>query len=158
MSSLCRGPGEKKGIYEEPSRYIGVGGAKELFSEMYAQMGKFGYRIFPSRSNTVNSRNRNCGRLFLATPSSFGFFGKTIERIWMILARRLAFPERSRRWSATIPRRNIKRRSAVFGNGGLVPGGHERQLRHDAEFRHAGNALCIRKLRTTLRSANEVDQ
>lgn len=37
----------KEGIYEEPSRYIGVGGAKELFSEMYAQMGKFGYRILP---------------------------------------------------------------------------------------------------------------
>lgn len=37
----------KEGIYEEPSRYLGVGGAKELFSEMYAQMGKFGYRILP---------------------------------------------------------------------------------------------------------------
>jgi type IV secretion system protein TrbE len=37
----------KEGIYEEPSRYIGVGGAHELFSEMYAQMGKFGYRILP---------------------------------------------------------------------------------------------------------------
>ncbi len=37
----------KEGIYEEPSRYIGVGGAKELFSEMYAQMGKFNYRILP---------------------------------------------------------------------------------------------------------------
>lgn len=37
----------KEGIYEEPSRYITVGGARELFSEMYAQMGKFGYRILP---------------------------------------------------------------------------------------------------------------
>jgi hypothetical protein len=46
VMSLPRG-WKKEGIYEEPSRYINVGGAKDLFSELYAQMAKYSYRILP---------------------------------------------------------------------------------------------------------------
>lgn len=37
----------KQFIFEEPSRYIEVGGVEELFAEFYAQMGKFGCQIMP---------------------------------------------------------------------------------------------------------------
>ena len=37
----------KQFIFEEPSRYIDVGGVEQLFAEFYAQMGKFGCHIMP---------------------------------------------------------------------------------------------------------------
>jgi len=37
----------KQFIFEEPSRYIDVGGVEQLFGEFYAQMGKFGCHIMP---------------------------------------------------------------------------------------------------------------
>lgn len=37
----------KQFIFEEPSRYIEVGGVEQLFGEFYAQMGKFGCHILP---------------------------------------------------------------------------------------------------------------
>lgn len=37
----------KQFIFEEPSRYLKVGGMEELFAEFYAQMGKFGCHIMP---------------------------------------------------------------------------------------------------------------
>jgi hypothetical protein len=37
----------KQFIFEEPSRYLGVGGVEELFGEFYAQMGKFSCHIMP---------------------------------------------------------------------------------------------------------------
>lgn len=37
----------KQFIFEEPSRYLEVGGVEELFAEFYAQMGKFGCHIMP---------------------------------------------------------------------------------------------------------------
>jgi len=37
----------KQFIFEEPSRYLKVGGMEELMAEFYAQMGKFGCHILP---------------------------------------------------------------------------------------------------------------
>ncbi|MFA5265282.1 MAG: hypothetical protein WC378_15775 [Opitutaceae bacterium] len=37
----------KQFIFEEPSRYLKVGGMEEMFAEFYAQMGKFGCHIMP---------------------------------------------------------------------------------------------------------------
>jgi hypothetical protein len=37
----------KQFIFEEPSRYLKVGGMEELLAELYAQMGKFGCHIMP---------------------------------------------------------------------------------------------------------------
>lgn len=37
----------KQFIFEEPSRYIEVGGVEQLFGEFYAQMGKFACHIMP---------------------------------------------------------------------------------------------------------------
>lgn len=37
----------KQFIFEEPSRYLEVGGVEQLFGEFYAQMGKFGCHIMP---------------------------------------------------------------------------------------------------------------
>jgi type IV secretion system protein TrbE len=37
----------KQFIFEEPSRYIEIGGVEQLFGEFYAQMGKFGCHIMP---------------------------------------------------------------------------------------------------------------
>ncbi len=37
----------KQFIFEEPSRYLQVGGMEELLAEFYAQMGKFGCHILP---------------------------------------------------------------------------------------------------------------
>jgi len=37
----------KQFIFEEPARYLKVGGMEELFAEFYAQMGKFGCHIMP---------------------------------------------------------------------------------------------------------------
>ncbi len=37
----------KQFIFEEPSRYLKVGGMEELLAEFYAQMGKFGCQIMP---------------------------------------------------------------------------------------------------------------
>jgi hypothetical protein len=37
----------KQFIFEEPSRYLKVGGMEELLGEFYAQMGKFGCHIMP---------------------------------------------------------------------------------------------------------------
>lgn len=37
----------KQFVFEEPSRYLQVGGMEELFAEFYAQMGKFGCHILP---------------------------------------------------------------------------------------------------------------
>ena len=37
----------KQFIFEEPSRYLEVGGVEQLFAEFYAQMGKFGCQIMP---------------------------------------------------------------------------------------------------------------
>lgn len=37
----------KQFIFEEPARYLKVGGMEELFAEFYAQMGKFGCQIMP---------------------------------------------------------------------------------------------------------------
>jgi hypothetical protein len=37
----------KQFIFEEPSRYIEVGGVEQLFGEFYAQMGKFSCHIMP---------------------------------------------------------------------------------------------------------------
>lgn len=37
----------KQFIFEEPSRYLKVGGMEELFAEFYAQMGKFGCQVIP---------------------------------------------------------------------------------------------------------------
>ena len=38
---------KKQFIFEEPSRYLKVGGMEELLAEFYAQMGKFGCQIMP---------------------------------------------------------------------------------------------------------------
>lgn len=37
----------KQFIFEEPSRYLEIGGVEQLFAEFYAQMGKFGCHIMP---------------------------------------------------------------------------------------------------------------
>ena len=37
----------KQFIFEEPSRYLQIGGMEELLAEFYAQMGKFGCHILP---------------------------------------------------------------------------------------------------------------
>jgi type IV secretion system protein TrbE len=37
----------KQFIFEEPARYLAVGGVEELFGEFYAQMGKFSAHILP---------------------------------------------------------------------------------------------------------------
>jgi hypothetical protein len=37
----------KQFVFEEPSRYLQVGGMEELLAEFYAQMGKFGCHILP---------------------------------------------------------------------------------------------------------------